>query len=104
MASLTAKVTWICWLLEDFGVSITTPTSLLSDSTSASSIARDPLEHKLMKHICIDASFVCTAAHDQVLALHYVPSELQLADFFMKAKTIEQHGFFLSKLGVVDPP
>jgi hypothetical protein len=28
MASLTAKVTWLRWLLEDFGVSVTTPTSL----------------------------------------------------------------------------
>jgi hypothetical protein len=33
IASLTPEVTWLRWLLEDFGVSITTPTSLLSDST-----------------------------------------------------------------------
>jgi hypothetical protein len=35
MASLTAEVIWLRWLLEDFGVSVTTRTSLLSDSTGA---------------------------------------------------------------------
>jgi hypothetical protein len=44
------------------------------------------------------------SVHDQVIALHYVPSELQLADFFIKAQTRAQHSFFLSKLSVVDPP
>uniref|UniRef100_A0ACD5V5I6 Uncharacterized protein n=1 Tax=Avena sativa TaxID=4498 RepID=A0ACD5V5I6_AVESA len=40
----------------------------------------------------------------QVVALQYVPSDLQLADFFTKAQTRAQHDFLLSKLSVVDPP
>nr|XP_040245163.1 uncharacterized mitochondrial protein AtMg00810-like [Aegilops tauschii subsp. strangulata] len=43
MAMLTAEVIWLRWLLEDFGVSVATSTPLLSDSTGAISIARDPL-------------------------------------------------------------
>jgi hypothetical protein len=81
MASLTAEVIWLRWLLEDFGVSVTTPTSLLSNSTGAISIVRDPVKHELTKHIGFDAFFVCTAVQDQILALGYVPSELQLAVF-----------------------
>jgi hypothetical protein len=42
-------------------VCVTTPTSLLSDSTSPISIARDPVKHELTKHIGVDAFFVCTA-------------------------------------------
>jgi hypothetical protein len=42
--------------------------------------------------------------HDQVVTLHHVPSEVQLADFFTKAQTRAQHRFLLSKLSVVDPP
>jgi hypothetical protein len=64
MASLTAEVTWLRWLLDDFGVSVTaptTPTSLLSDSIGAISIAPDPVEHELTKHIGVDASFGRTA-------------------------------------------
>ena len=76
MALLTAEVTWLRWLLEDFGVSGTTPTTLLSDSTGAISIARDPVKHELTKHIGVDASYVRAAVQDHVVALQYVPSEL----------------------------
>jgi hypothetical protein len=60
MASLTAKVTWLRWLLEDFGVPVTTPSSLLSDSIGFISIALDLVKHELTKHIGVDASFVRT--------------------------------------------
>jgi hypothetical protein len=57
MALLSAEVIWLWWLLADFGVSVTTPTPLLSDSTGAISIARDPVKHELTKHIVVDAFF-----------------------------------------------
>jgi hypothetical protein len=104
MASLIAEVTWLRWLLADFGVSVTTPTPLLCDSTGAISIARDPVKHELTKHIGVDAFYTRAQVQDQVVALHYVPSDLQLADFFTKAQTRAQHDFLLSKLSVVDPP
>jgi hypothetical protein len=102
MASLTTEVTWLRWLLADFGVSVTTLTPLLSDSTGAISIAHDPVKYELIKHICVDAFYTRANVQDQVIALHYVPSELQLADFFTKAHIIAQYSFFLSKLSVVD--
>lgn len=77
--------------------------SALFDSTSAISIARDLVKHELTKHIGVDASFVRAGLQDLVIALQYVPSELQLVDFFTKAQTKAKHGFYLSKL-VVDPP
>jgi hypothetical protein len=104
MALLTIEVTWLRWLLADFGVSVTTPTPLLSDSTCAISIACDPVKHELTKHIGVEAFYTRANVQDQVIALYYVPSELQLADFFTKAQTRAQHNFFLSKLSVVDPP
>ncbi|CAM8975392.1 unnamed protein product [Rhodiola kirilowii] len=39
MALLTTDVTWLRWLLEDFGVTASGPTPLFSDSTGAISIA-----------------------------------------------------------------
>jgi histone deacetylase 1/2 len=82
MALLTAEVTWLRWLLADFGVSVTTHTPVLSDSTI--SIACDPVKHELTKHIGIDAFYTRAQVQAQVIALQYVPSELQLADFFTK--------------------
>jgi hypothetical protein len=103
MAFLTTEVTWLRWLLTDFEVSVTTPTTLLSDSTCAISIACDPVKHELTKHIGVDVFYTRASAQDQVIAFHYVPSELQLADFFTNAQTRAQHSFFLYKLSVVDP-
>jgi hypothetical protein len=76
----------------------------LSDSTGAISIAGDPVKHELTKHIGVDAFYIRVQVQAQVIALQYVPSELQLADFFTKAQTRAHHDFLLSKLSVVDPP
>jgi histone deacetylase 1/2 len=68
MALLIAEVTWLRWLLADFGVSITTPTSLLSDSIGAISIARDPVKHELTKYIGVDAFYTRAQVQAQVVA------------------------------------
>ncbi|WVZ66075.1 LOW QUALITY PROTEIN: hypothetical protein U9M48_015349 [Paspalum notatum var. saurae] len=98
MALVTAEVTWLRWLLADFGVSVSMPTPFLTDSTGAISIARDPVKHELTKHIGVDAYYTRTQVQDGVVTLRYVPSELQLADFLTKAQTRDQHRFYLSKL------
>jgi hypothetical protein len=58
MTLVTAGVTWLRWLLEDFGVSVSMSTHLLSDSTGAISIAHDLVNHELTKHIGVDAHFM----------------------------------------------
>ena len=72
MASVTAEITWLRWLLQDFGVSTATPTPLLSDSTGALSIARDPVKHELTKHIGVDASYTRSQVQDRIVAPQYV--------------------------------
>jgi hypothetical protein len=57
MSLVTAEVTWLRWLFENFGVSVSMPTPLLSDNTGAFSIARDPVKHELTKHVGVDAHF-----------------------------------------------
>jgi hypothetical protein len=57
MTLVTTEVTWLRWLLKDFDVSVSMSTRLLSDSTGAISIARDPVKHELTKHIGVDAYF-----------------------------------------------
>ena len=91
-------------MLEDFSVLVYVPTAILSDSTGAINTTRDPVRHELTKHIGVDASYTRAQVQDDVITLRYVPSELQLADFFTKAQTRAQHSFFLSKLSFRDPP
>jgi hypothetical protein len=69
MALLTTEVTCLWWLLEYFGVSVTTPTPLLSDIIGAISIVHDPVKHELTKHTGVRASFARSRVQDQVVAL-----------------------------------
>jgi hypothetical protein len=57
MALVIAEVTWLRWLLEDFGVSVSMSTPLLSDSIRTISIAHDLVKHKLTQHIGVDTHF-----------------------------------------------
>lgn len=104
LATTTSEIVWLRWLLADFGVSCDVPTPLLCDNTGAIQIANDPIKHELTKHIGVDASFTRSHCQQSTIALHYVPSELQVADFFTKAQTREHHRLHLLKLNVVDPP
>jgi hypothetical protein len=104
MDLVTPGVTWLRWLLENFGVSVSLSTPLLSDTTGAISIACDPVKHELTKHIVVDAHFTRSYVQDGVIALQYVSSELQLTYFFTKTQTHAHHQFYLSKLSVINPP
>jgi hypothetical protein len=63
LATTTAEIIWLRWLLADLGVSCDTPTPLLCDNMSAIQISHDPVKHELTKHIGVDASF--TRSHCQ---------------------------------------
>ena len=91
-------------MLQDLGVSITSFTPLHCDSTGALQVAADRVKHELTKYIGVDAHFTRCSIRDQVVSLHYLPSEVQLADFFTKAQTCAQHLFLLSKLKTTDLP
>ncbi|XP_044333777.1 uncharacterized mitochondrial protein AtMg00810 [Triticum aestivum] len=86
LSTTTAEIVWLRWLLDDLGVLCHTPTPLLCDSTAAIQIANDPVKHELTKHIGVDAFFTRSHCQQSTVKLQYVPSELQVADFFTKAQ------------------
>jgi hypothetical protein len=51
LATTTAEIVWLRWLLADFGISCDAPTSLLCDNTGDIQIANDPVKHELTKDI-----------------------------------------------------
>jgi hypothetical protein len=104
LATTTAEIIWIRWLLADLGVSCDSPTLLRCDNTGTIQICHDPVKRELTKHIGVDVSFTRYHCHQKTIDLQYVPSELQLADFFTKAQTRAQHQFHLLKLNASNPP
>jgi hypothetical protein len=101
---VTTEIIWLRCLLADFGVALSSSTLVHCDSTSAISIAQDSVKYELTKHVEVDYFYVQSSIHDNILALQYVPLEIQLADLLTKVHTRAQHYFLLSKLNVVDPP
>jgi hypothetical protein len=74
LACVTAEVTWLQWLLADFGVALSSSTSVHCDITNAISIAQDPVKHELTKHVGVDCFYVQSTIQDKIIALQYVPS------------------------------
>ncbi|XP_039131791.1 uncharacterized mitochondrial protein AtMg00810-like [Dioscorea cayenensis subsp. rotundata] len=71
--------------VEDFGVPITSPIPIHCDSTRALQIAADPVKHELTKHFGLNAHFTRCHVRAQTVSLHYLSTEVQVADFFTKA-------------------
>jgi hypothetical protein len=104
LATTTAEIIWIRWLLADLAISCDSPTLLHCDNIGAIQICHDPVKCELTKHIGVDVSFTRSHSHQKTIDLQYVPSELQLADFFTKAQTRAQHQFHLIKRNASNPP
>ena len=104
MASTAEEIIWLRWLLADFGVASSGPTTLFCDNTSAIQLTLNPVKFSLSKHIGVDVFFLREQSRRRTLVPQYVPTEHQLADLFTKSQTRAQHDYLLSKLSVYDPP
>lgn len=101
MATTTADIVWLRWILADLGISLPAPTPMYCDNKSAIQIARNSVFHERTKHIEIDCHFVRHHLQHGTLSLPYVKSQLQLADFFTKSHTIQRFRFLLGKLSML---
>jgi hypothetical protein len=72
------------------------------DSTSAISIARDPVKQELTNHIGVYASYIRSQLHYRIATLGHVPFEVHR--FFHQGTNQGAHGLLLSKLNVIEPP
>ena len=101
MAHATSEIVWLRWLLSDMGVSLSDPTPLYCDNQSAVQIAHNSVFHERTKHVEIDCHFVRQHLQVGTLTLPFVPSSLQLADFFTKTHTVARFRFLLGKLSML---
>lgn len=91
---------WLKKLLTELELDEKQEFEVISDSQSAMSIARNPVQHDRTKHIEIDRHFIYEKVNSGVVKLHYVPTKSQLADIFTKALPRVTFDEFSSKLGV----
>jgi hypothetical protein len=101
MASTTKEIVWLRWLLADIRVFFSHPTSMYCDNQSSIQIAYNSVFHERTKHIEIDCHLTHHHLKHGTITLHFVPSSLQIADFFTKAHSISRFCFLVGKLSML---
>uniref|UniRef100_A0A2N9J0X6 Integrase catalytic domain-containing protein n=1 Tax=Fagus sylvatica TaxID=28930 RepID=A0A2N9J0X6_FAGSY len=106
LADTTSELLALRWLLEDMGVTHSSPTVIHCDNRSAIQIAHNDVFHKLTKHIEIDCHLVRHHLSAGILHLLPVSSSDQTADIFTKTFPPGRFRDLVSKLKMasVKPP
>lgn len=76
MTLVTINVTWLQCVFDDFGYSIFKSTPILSNNICAISIARDPINNEITKHIGVGTYYTSAQVQDDTITLCYMPSNL----------------------------
>ncbi|KAK2982256.1 hypothetical protein RJ640_016386 [Escallonia rubra] len=84
MASTTAELTWLSFLLRDIGIVQHHPATLFCDNLAALYMSINPIFHARTKHIEVDYHFVREKVALGSLVTRFVSSNQQLADIFTK--------------------
>jgi hypothetical protein len=101
MASTTKEIVWLRWLLADMGICFSHPTLMYCDNQSSIQIAHNSVFHERTKYIEIDCHLTRHHLKHGTIALPFVPSSLQIADFFTKAHSISRFRFLVGKLSML---
>ncbi|GAV81601.1 hypothetical protein CFOL_v3_25055, partial [Cephalotus follicularis] len=100
LVDATSELLWICWLLQDMGVSQSTSIPIYCDNQSVIQIAHNDVFHERTKHIEIDCHLIRHHLQHGILRLLSVASADQTADIFIKSHPPRQFGSFVSKLNL----
>jgi len=101
MASTTKEIVWLRWLLADMEIFFSHPTPMYCDNQSSIQIAHNLVFHERTKHIEINCHLTRHHLKHGTIALPFVPSSLQIADFFTKAHSISRFRFLVGKLSIL---
>lgn len=85
IASVTAEIQWLLYLLRDFKIKHEEAALLFCDNTFTIHIAKNPAFHERTKHLDIDCHFVREKIQKGVIHLMSVSSKNQMADILTKA-------------------
>ena len=93
MAATEAAREAIWWrsFLAELGLSLPSPSAILSDSQGAIALAKNPAHHSRTKHIDIKHHFVREQVAAGVVVMNHIPTEQMAADILTKPLSRERH-------------
>lgn len=96
-----SKACWLKALLIDFNVVLTNkPIEIFEDNQSAIHVAKNPSNHKRLKHVDIRYHFVRHKVEDKTIKINYIKTEDQIADLFTKPLGKYSFEKFKTKIGL----
>lgn len=104
VANTAAELRWICSLLRELGVSISSTPTIYCDNIGATYLCANPVFHSRMKHIALDYHFVRGQIQNHALRVAHVSTHDQLADGLTKPLPRTQFQTLRDKIGVTKVP
>jgi hypothetical protein len=92
---------WLRRLMRELGVGDDGPVLFRVDNESAIKLARNPVMHQKTKHVEIYWHFIREAVESGEVALEFVRTHLQDADFLTKALAGPQHRDACARIGLM---
>ncbi|KAI3685467.1 hypothetical protein L6452_34711 [Arctium lappa] len=99
--SCCAQVLWMKNQLRDYN-QLYSHIPILCDNSSAIAIANNPVLHSRSKHIDIRYHFIRDHISKGDVELHFIPTDLQLADLFTKPLDEARFKFLIGELGMLN--
>lgn len=84
LCEASKEALWLKGLVNDFNIFQINYVSIFEDNQGCMRIAEDPKEHKLMKHVDTKYHFVRELVQNEVIDLHYIRTDDQIADVMTK--------------------
>ena len=100
LSSAAQEVVWLCRLLSDFGMEMSTCTQIMEDNQGSIAISRNPVLHSRSKHIDIRYHYIREAIDHGIVDLTYCPTKEMVADILTKAVSRGQFEYLRIKMGL----
>ncbi|KAM1830529.1 hypothetical protein ACFX13_020749 [Malus domestica] len=98
LAHTATELTWICKIFRDLGFPLSQTPTLWCDNISAISLASNPVFHARTKHVEIDYHYIRELVLANLIKVHFVCSQDQLADIHTKSLSKSRFTALKSKL------
>lgn len=104
IANTTSEIRWICNLLTELGITLSTPPVVYCDNLGAIFLCANHVFHTRMKHVALDYHFIHGQIQRGMLRVSHVNTKDQLADALTKPLSRAQFHNLRIKIGVASPP
>lgn len=100
IANAAAEIRWICNLLTELGIRLSSPPIILCDNLGATFLCANPVFHSRMKHVALDYHFIRGQIQRNMLRVSHVNTKDQLADALTKPLLRGRFVELRNKIGV----